>query len=129
MTADKLLSCLDFVRQTGKGKWIARCPSHMDKSPSLSITEKDDGRVLIHCHAGCGAAEVLDAVGLDYSALFPEDLSQHYRAERRQRIESEDELVVAIAKSDMAKGEQLNQRDMDRYRLALARLYGARGAA
>jgi len=129
MTADKLLSCLDFVRQTGKDKWIARCPSHMDKSPSLSITEKDDGRVLIHCHAGCGAAEVLDAVGLDYSALFPEDLSQHYRAERRQRIESEDELVVAIAKSDMAKGEQLNQRDMDRYRLALARLYGQRGAA
>ena len=52
MSADALLSRLDGVKKTGHGQWIARCPAHEDRSPSLSIAEKDD-RVLVHCHAGC----------------------------------------------------------------------------
>jgi hypothetical protein len=130
VTADKLLSCLDFVKQTGRGKWIARCSAHDDKSPSLSITEKDDGRVLLCCHAGCSALDVLDSLGLKYSDLFPPDLQRNYRSEHRQRTESVDELVVAIAKSDMRMGKHLNDRDMNRYREALVRLYGqSKGAA
>lgn len=69
---DVLLSRLDKVRQTGNRKWQSRCPAHEDKSPSLSITEKDDGRILIHCHAQCGGAAVTEAVGLSLSDLFPE---------------------------------------------------------
>lgn len=69
---DVLLSRLDKVRSTGNRKWQARCCAHEDKSPSLTITEKDDGRILIHCFAGCGAADVLAAIGLSLSDLFPE---------------------------------------------------------
>lgn len=71
-----LLSRLDKVRQTGNKKWQARCPAHNDNSPSLSISEKDDGRILIHCHAQCGGAAVVEAVGLSLSDLFPDRLGE-----------------------------------------------------
>lgn len=69
--AQNLIDRLDGVRSTGKGSWVAKCPAHEDRSPSLSVTEKDDGRVLLYCHAGCGAADVLTSVGLEFSDLYP----------------------------------------------------------
>lgn len=69
---DKLLQRLDGVRSTGRGQWIARCPSHEDRSPSLSVAEAADGRVLVHCFGGCAAADVVDAAGLTFADLFPE---------------------------------------------------------
>lgn len=100
---------------------MARCPAHDDRSPSLSIKELPDGRVLVHCHAGCGALDVIAAVGLEWDALFP-PTDRNYPAERRQRAESIDELVIAIARSDMAKGIRLSATDMERYQLALLRV-------
>jgi len=47
-----------------------RCPAHGDSTPSLSISEGDDGRVLLYCHAGCKTEEVLKTVGLTMSDLF-----------------------------------------------------------
>ncbi|MGI0034334.1 MAG: VapE domain-containing protein [Nitrososphaera sp.] len=55
--------------QVGENKWIALCPAHEDKNPSLSI-ELNSEKWLIHCFAGCGAAEVLDAAGLSLGDLF-----------------------------------------------------------
>ncbi len=40
------------------------CPSHEDASPSLSITEGADGRVLVHCFAGCTFEAIRDALGI-----------------------------------------------------------------
>jgi DNA-binding transcriptional regulator YiaG len=40
-----VLGRLDLVRKSGKG-WMARCPAHEDRTPSLSVSEGDDGRVL-----------------------------------------------------------------------------------
>ena len=71
MTADTLLSRLDRVKKTGRAEWVARCPAHDDRNPSLSIAEAADGRVLVHCFSGCSAADVLDALGLDMADLFP----------------------------------------------------------
>jgi hypothetical protein len=39
--------------------WIARCPAHDDRHASLSITEKN-GKVLVHCHAGCSQDAVVN---------------------------------------------------------------------
>jgi len=47
-----LLSKLPGVRKSGSG-WSARCPAHDDRHASLSVSSSDDGRVLLHCHAGC----------------------------------------------------------------------------
>jgi len=48
----RLFSHLAGVRRNGHG-WVARCPAHDDREPSLSLDEGDDGRALVHCHAGC----------------------------------------------------------------------------
>jgi putative DNA primase/helicase len=42
--------------------WMARCPAHDDRKPSLSIRDGDDGKVLLRCHAGCEQAQVIDAL-------------------------------------------------------------------
>jgi 5S rRNA maturation endonuclease (ribonuclease M5) len=49
---------------------VACCPAHDDRNPSLSLKDADDGRVLVHCHAGCDQARVLAA--LKARGLWPE---------------------------------------------------------
>lgn len=48
-----------------------RCPAHDDCNPSLSMSEGDDGKILIYCYAGCTAKEICSAMGWSLSALFP----------------------------------------------------------
>ena len=57
MSATELLQRLEYVRAVGVGRWSGRCPVHGDRDPSRSITDNDDGTVVIHCHAGCSASE------------------------------------------------------------------------
>lgn len=60
---DLVLSRLEGVKRSATG-WMARCPAHDDRSPSLHIWEDDEGRVAYHCFAGCDHARVRDALGL-----------------------------------------------------------------
>jgi len=48
-------------RRSGAG-WVAKCPSHDDRRPSLSIAEGKGGRVLVRCFAGCPQAAVIEAL-------------------------------------------------------------------
>ena len=57
------------VRRSGKG-WLAKCPAHKDKHPSLSIDEGSDGKALVKCRAGCSQDDVIDA--LRGRGLWPE---------------------------------------------------------
>lgn len=76
-------------RRTGRG-WMARCPAHEDRTPSLSITERD-GRVLVHCQAGCPQADVIDA--LRSRGLWPEPVQQEWTpAQRREWAAARREL-------------------------------------
>src|SRR5262249_25779904 len=70
MTTEAFLSRLEGVRERSHDNWVARCPAHDDKFPSLSIREGDDGRVLVHCFAGCTVDEITGALGLRISDLF-----------------------------------------------------------
>jgi putative DNA primase/helicase len=65
---DLLLARLEGVRPAGPSSWVARCPAHEDRDPSLSVSVKD-GRVLLHCFAGCPPEAVLGAVGLTWKDL------------------------------------------------------------
>jgi hypothetical protein len=83
---ETLLSRLDKV-QGRDGKFKARCPAHDDRGPSLSVTETDHGQLLIYCFAGCGAADVVEAVGLTMSDLFPPDeYINSVRGSSRKRV-------------------------------------------
>lgn len=70
MTTAAFAALVD-ARETGTGRWQARCPAHSDNSPSLSIREGRDGRILLHCFAGCGVTAILEGVGLRLPDLFP----------------------------------------------------------
>ena len=48
-------------RKAGGG-WMARCPAHDDREPSLSIRDADNGKVLVRCHAGCDQRDVIAAL-------------------------------------------------------------------
>ncbi len=48
------------AKRTGLG-WMAKCPAHNDRNPSLSIRESED-KILVHCHAGCEQRDVIDAL-------------------------------------------------------------------
>jgi len=58
------------AKRNGKG-WIANCPAHDDRKPSLSINEGSDGRALLKCHAGCNTDDVIAALGMERRDLFP----------------------------------------------------------
>jgi len=63
-------SGLKGLRRSGHG-YLAVCPAHEDRTPSLSIAAGDDGRVLLRCWAGCETRDIVAALGLTWSDLFP----------------------------------------------------------
>lgn len=69
MTIDALLAQLDRVGHHGAGRYIAKCPSHTDKSPSLSVSEGERG-LLLKCWAGCTLDEITAALGTEIKDLF-----------------------------------------------------------
>ena len=56
--------------------YSALCPSHDDRSPSLSVSYRNS-KVLLRCHAGCTTVAVLDALALPWESLFDEEAHAH----------------------------------------------------
>jgi hypothetical protein len=69
-SCERILAMLPGAKPSGNG-WIACCPAHQDSNPSLSISAGDDGRTLLHCHAGCTAEAIVAALGLKLCDLMP----------------------------------------------------------
>jgi hypothetical protein len=110
-----IIELLAGVRQTGPRSWVAKCPAHEDRSPSLSIREHQDGRWLMHCFAGCDVHDICAAIGIELADLFPEPL--YHRAKPSQiRVTAADALaclsreagIVAIAAADLAEGRAVD---------------------
>ncbi len=127
---DLLLSRLERVRRAGRG-WSARCPAHQDRSASLSVTVGDDGRILVHCFAMCPIGDVLGAVGLTVTDLFPRRLADASLQARRELREAARQAqwraalamlafegrIIAIATYAALRGELS---DADAHRVAIA---------
>ena len=138
MSVEKILDRLQGVRQAGEGRWMARCPAHEDRSPSLSIRESADHTVLLKCFAGCGAADVVAAVGLELRDLFPERPEHHKPAIRDYRhvhaarealkAMATEATVLQVAADHLARGGHLEDADRDRLALAAERIRNAREA-
>jgi hypothetical protein len=141
VTVATLLDRLALVKQTAPGRWLGRCPAHEDRSPSLSIRELEDGRVLLHCFGGCDTEAVLDSVGLSMAALFPKDLEAvrtgtGYRPSQ-SRIPAADILaaidheatVAWLIASDIARDRSITDEQLSRLTLAVGRIGAARDMA
>lgn len=119
---DSLLARLEGVRPRGTDRWVARCPAHEDKNPSLSMRLSESGALLLHCFGGCAPADVCAAIGLELGDLFPERFEArpsrdrfHYHAMREAfRTLHRESLVVAIGAEMTARGEALEPDDVAR---------------
>jgi hypothetical protein len=131
---EQLLSRLARVKGRN-GSWTACCPAHDDKGPSLAVREGEDGRVLLHCFAGCETAAVLGALGMDMTDLFPPDSKRRdYAAEGKpsmkpaffasdlMRIIHFEALVVQIVAFDIAHGKPINEETRERMLTAYQRI-------
>lgn len=136
---DRLLDKLEAVRQVAHGRWRARCPAHDGTDPrALSIGEASDGTVLIKCFAGCNAAAVTQALGLELSDLFPKlnwrgRAGHHARPVRRPRVDwaaliqafEIDVLTLKVILSELEHGKLPNEADRAAAGVAATRLYRA----
>jgi exonuclease VII small subunit len=136
---DRILAVLEGVRRSGPG-WRANCPIGHKSRGTLAIAEADTGGVLLHCHAGCAAADIVAAVGLELSDLYPPreriEQSAADRRENRERLalaglRAAAELlaveghVLDDALRMQARGETLSAEDAERLRTARKRIAGA----
>lgn len=88
MTAETIARALCGHR--AGATWMARCPVHEDRRPSLSISTGKDGKVLVRCHAGCDQRDLIAA--LQKRGLWQTDgrLSGIARKPRRRIAEEPD---------------------------------------
>ena len=92
--------------------FMCRCPAHDDRSPSLSIKDADNGKILLHCFAGCTFEDVTCA--LRDMGLW-EPLSNRKRKYTRQQYTRKQiehaEMVVYMAHCEFKKGIVLSDDD------------------
>jgi hypothetical protein len=125
---NNLLSRLNKVKSTGRNSWLACCPAHDDRSPSLSIKEEADGHILLHCFAGCSAIDVVGAIGVDIGDLFPEQVhhkppvkKKFYATDILEAIKYESQIVL-LAAFELKKNKPLDETDLQRLQLAYERI-------
>ena len=132
MSIEVLLSRLNKVKQTGSGQFIACCPAHEERSPSLASKDGDGGKVILHCFAGCETEDVLNAIGLTFADVMPERIgTEHsykpskHRFDARQVLEciSHELTVICLITDRLAKSTVGD--DQDRLILAAGRLSNA----
>ena len=130
MNVQELLSRLEHV-SGGQGKWMACCPAHLDKSPSLAVSAASD-RVLIHCFAGCVPKDITAAIGLNISDLFYNqlaggELTQVKRC-RFEEVLKHERLQVAIINSAERIERPLTPNERQRRTLGQQRIMKIEGA-
>ncbi len=123
---ENILSRLDGVKETKPDQWIAICPSHADRNPSLAIKRGEDGRVLLKCWAGCRAGDVVEDTGLELKDLFDQPIK--CRKPSRQRLYPNykkilqmlrhDVMLIWIITEDMAAGKVIPTEDINSVRRA-----------
>ncbi len=138
---DGLLHRLERVQRSGQG-WRADCPTGHKARGALSIAQGDDGRILLHCFAGCSTGDVLGALGLTLADVMPErlrDSSPEGRRKARERFRlasvtaaagviEREARIVHLAGCDLLRGEVLDDADVQRLGEAVERIAGAREA-
>jgi len=132
----EVLSLLSGLRDRGGGSYSAKCPAHDDRSPSLSIKLCDDGRILMHCFAGCDVEDVCSALGLTIADLMPEQPLDHLKRRARSTMPARDALasidhealVVALIAKDIHDNRTVKTEMVERLELAVTRIGKVRDA-
>lgn len=120
---EQLVSRLDYARQTGTDKYRARCPAHDSNSAKLDIAIGQNGdRIIMICRTrGCAPRDIMDAVGLSESDMFPDDPHAHVRGFRKNKdwVPEDDEFIVRIG-LDQPRNK-FNKKDWEEFQAAVKR--------
>lgn len=123
-----VLSQLNNVQRIGNDKYKALCPAHDDRSPSLAIKDAD-GKLLLHCFAGCQTEDVLAAIGLNFTDIMPDKSNADFKRDKKPfyaleilRIIKFEVTLIYLFAADMSKGLILNSNDKARLLLATSRI-------
>ena len=135
MSASNLLNHLSRIKKTGADRWMACCPAHQDKTASLSIKDLPDGRVLLHCFAGCDPDSVLAAIGLTFADIMPERLPGEFKPVRHAfsafdalRALVADLLFIRLCVLSLAQGRALIESDREALHQSAYRIENALAA-
>lgn len=131
MSVEKILNKLQKVKRSGNNSWLACCSAHDDRSPSLSITDNGDGKVMLRCFAGCETIDVLNAIGLDWEDVMPPKTQytqtnkpvKHtlYATDALDIVRTEAQIIV-MAAIDITKGVKIGEGEMARIATAISRI-------
>tara|TARA_R110000764_G_scaffold2738_2_gene11742 strand:+ start:8350 stop:8775 length:426 start_codon:yes stop_codon:yes gene_type:complete len=116
-----ILDRLEKVRKSGKG-YMACCPVHEDRSPSMGIEEKDN-KILCHCF-GCGAKgiEIVAALNLPPDVLFHDPLERIEDKHHQLNKKSDwDDFMLMMASDTLKQGKLLRHKDYKEVKQSLAR--------
>lgn len=113
MTLNEFLGRLDKVRKTGQNQYVACCPGHDDKNPSLCISSSED-KILLHCQRGCDTAHILSSMGLEMRDLFyppPTDMGYNRRmagekGRKRQAVREYAKTDALLAQGATSKSRE-----------------------
>lgn len=106
----RLIEVTGYSPSSARAGW--RCPAHDDRSPSLSVSN-GDGKVLLHCQAGCPVDAVLEALKLTRADLFDEPRPQSDRPQIVARYPYTDEAGQLLFEVVRYDGKQFRQRRPD----------------
>ena len=121
---EEILARLEKVTRKSTRQSIARCPAHEDKTPSLQVGMTNEGKVLLHCFAGCPPLSIVHALGMSLGDLFPDGLEDNRPpgwalAERREKQAGEarqwkEETILKLSQKKRDRGETLSRQELDR---------------
>lgn len=119
---DNLLSRLEKVKSTARYKWIACCPAHADKRPSLAVKLTDDDKILLKCWTGCDVESIVSSIGLTLSDLMPEKPQGYDRTRARVPRFSKSEMfdrllhesiILGLGIRQLLNGKELSPTDIE----------------
>lgn len=136
-----LLNRVEYLRTAGEDRWRCKCPVHGGNTrDSLSIKFCEDGRVLIHCFAGCEPLEILKVCGLEMIDIMPERITHNATPQEKRKWREaatmrdwqkarssiqHEARVIWVAGKQIIDGKSLNDVDDKRLDQALEQIVQA----
>ena len=120
MYIEDLLNKFDGVRESGSGQYSCRCPAHEDSSNSLGIKQGEGDRILLNCFAGCDTKHILDAIGLTWKDILPDNKittqikTSGFNPYSVLKMIRDEVLIIGLASADIRNGKSLNDKEHGR---------------
>lgn len=125
MTPEQFVQRLHGAKPRGQNKWMACCPAHEDRDPSLAIAATPQGKILLKCYAGCSALDVVQSLGLELKDLFQDEYTEDpmafARKEMAQRKAISERINTAktylmILTAKLKRGDSVTEQEIEKGR-------------